>query len=215
MAGKSAAAKIGVVGGLTGKRALFVTYLFESENGAEAARKAGIAPKRASTQAALWMRQAAVCYAIAVEARRRQKGEDTRIERLREHFANLAGMDVTEVIRWFEPDDGPPEPGWLGNGVTRIRKLSELSSAQRRWIKSVRQKVNQSGSWVEIEFHDPLRAAELFGKTLGIFIDPAQEGAYDAVATAEYVRRRARYEQEQQRLARERTAAIEHKGAAP
>nr|WP_321503281.1 terminase small subunit [uncultured Dethiosulfovibrio sp.] len=143
---------------LTAKQAAFVEEYLVDLNATAAATRAGYAPKSArkvgSNLLTLPHVQAAIEEALA---ERRERVEVTQDQVVAE-LARIAFGNPQDVMEW-------------GPGGVRLRPSSELTPDQAAMVAEVSETTSQNGGSLRLKTHDKVRALELLGKHLGMFVE--------------------------------------------
>lgn len=164
---------------MTPRQRRFVDEYLVDLNATQAAIRAGYAPDRAHVTGSQLVANSKVARAISV----RQIAITRRIERSQDdvamRLAGIAWTDMTDIAEW-------------GDGRFVLRDSSELSEAARAAVKTlkVRRRREMVGSgrdavpWevesIEVQLDDRLRAAELFGRHIGMWPREAPQVNVDA-----------------------------------
>jgi phage terminase small subunit len=73
---------------------------------------------------------------------------------------------------------------WGAGGVT-LRESSELTDDEAALVSEVAETVSAAGSGLKLKTHDKVRALELLGKHLGMFVDKVEHSGAIAGGLAE------------------------------
>jgi phage terminase small subunit len=144
----------------------FVLNYLKHFNGARSAKNAGFSPKTARIQAAQLLAKLNIQKALAEVSEIILQEDIATIEEIGQFLTNvLRGSIIDDVIQWNE------------DGLRFTKHSADMPREVKRLIKSVKvtEKTSQKGDWTEcktdIEIHDPLKAAELLGRYLGMWRD--------------------------------------------
>jgi phage terminase small subunit len=128
----------------------------------------GKSPKALTTQGCRLLANDRIQKALAEVSELVNRGEIANANELREFWTQVMRADIGRVCQW---NDG---------GLTFNSTSEKMRYEDRRLIKKVKtiEKTSLKGDFTEVqtsvEIHDPLKASELLGKSLGIFIDKAE-----------------------------------------
>ena len=143
---------------LTPKQARFVAEYLVDLNATQAAVRAGYSQRTAESIGRQLLRKTTVSEALsAAQAKRAAKTEITA-ERVVEALARIAFADPRSVFAW-----GP-------DGVT-LRDSAELTADEAAAISEVSESRTESGGCLKAKLHDKVKALDLLGKHLGLFVD--------------------------------------------
>jgi phage terminase small subunit len=98
-----------------------------------------------------------IMEAIDRERARLLENNDDLVKTMINELAKVAMADMTETIRVTGP-------------IVSVKDLSEIPQHLRSCIKSIK----TSSNGMEIQFHDKLKAIEVLGKALGMFVEKVQ-----------------------------------------
>lgn len=144
--------------GLTAKQERFCREYLKDLCGAQAAIRAGYSPATAAATAARTLRIVKVQKKVEALKAERAKSLDISAERVLKELARLAFGDPTQIVS-------------VGRrGRITVKPTAELTEDQRRTIQAV----SETPNGIKIKFADKLRALELVGKHIGLFVDRLQ-----------------------------------------
>lgn len=142
--------------GITDKQAAFVREYMVDCNAMASARRAGYSTTSHSAASQL-MSRPKVRAAINAEMELRSEMYSAEESRVIQELCQIAFADVGEVVVW--------------NNERAVAKYSEqLPKSLRRVVKRVTSKDGKT----TVELHDKMRALELLGKHLGMFVERQQ-----------------------------------------
>lgn len=144
--------------GLTAKQERFCREYLKDLCGAQAAIRAGYSPATAAATAARTLRIVKVQKKVEALKAERAKSLDITAERVLKELARVAFGDPAEVVSVRR------------GGRVVVRPTAELTEDQRRTIQGV----SEGPNGIKIRFADKLRALELVGKHIGLFVDRVQ-----------------------------------------
>lgn len=143
---------------LSPKRQRFVEEYLIDLNATQAAIRAGYSPKEANHRGSkLYANdniRAAIDKALADRSKRKSIDQDHVLTEL----ATIAFGDITGIVR-FE------------NGEMIIEETANLSNEQRKIIAEMSEKNFKGERSRSVKMHDKMKALELLGKHLGMFVD--------------------------------------------
>ena len=143
---------------LTPKQAAFVQEYLVDLNGAAAARRAGYKAKNADDLAVQLLRKTPVQGAIQAALAERTARTAVTQDRVVLELARVAFADMSRLVK-FE------------NGQMTITETGQLSEDDRRALSELSESVTENGRTRKLKVHDKLKALELLGKHLGMFVD--------------------------------------------
>lgn len=137
-------------------------YMANGFNATQAAIAAGYSPKAATQTGSDLLRRPDVVELLAKERKRIEDENRVTADRVIAGLAAIAFADPRDLMSW-----GP-------GGVT-LKPSEELTAAQAAQVESVGEVVTLAGSNIKVKRHDRVRALELLGKTLGLFVDRVEQ----------------------------------------
>lgn len=153
---------------LNRQRRLFVTEFLVDRNATQAAIRAGYSPKTAASQGHRLLRNAEILEAIKVGfeqiIQRVELTEDMVLRRL----MAIAFADLRDVVQWDESGEIRMIPS---------AALSDDAAAALREVRSTTSTVTfkdggeRSTVYKAVKFHDQIKALELLGKYLKMFVE--------------------------------------------
>jgi len=143
---------------LTAKQQAFVKHYLVSLNASKSCIEAGYSPKYANRQAAALLAKPHIQEAIREEMAKRCERVEVTQDQVVAELAKVAFGDPRAVMEW-----GP-------EGVT-MKASSELNDTDAAQVAEVSESVTKEGGSQRIKLHDKLKALELLGKHLGMFVD--------------------------------------------
>ncbi len=143
------------------RQALFVQEYLKDMNATQAAIRSGYSAKTARACASRLLTkaniQAAVQRGVAVKSKKAECSQEWVMKRL----MAIAGADMSDLASWNE------------SGMI-WKPSSELSSETKASVHQVEQVMNEHGGTIKIKQHDKLKALELLGKHLGMFVEKSE-----------------------------------------
>lgn len=143
---------------LTPKQAAFVQEYLVDLNGAAAARRAGYKAKNADQLGTQLLGKTSVTSAIQAAIADRAARTAVTQDRVVLELARVAFADMSRLVK-FE------------NGQMTITETGQLSEDDRRALSELSESVTENGRTRKLKVHDKLKALELLGKHLGMFVD--------------------------------------------
>lgn len=159
------------------KQREFIRQYIIDFNGTAAAIRAGYAEKSAPARASDLLRKRKVREELNRQLDEIFKSDKQEIKaRVIQMLQKIAQHDISEfieiktktVVEYVKGDNGELEPVELEKQVAVIKDTADIDT---RAVQSIKQ--NKDGV-IEIKFHDPLKAAELLAKYVGMFIDKGE-----------------------------------------
>lgn len=144
----------------------FVVEYFKDFNATQAAIRASYSKKTANQQGPRLLVSVGIQAALAEVSSICFRADIADVKELREYWTMIKRGDISDVCSWNERDG----IAWSASSEGMDRNTAKL-------IKKIKTTTRTSakGDWTEvetnIELHDPLKASELLGRSLGIFID--------------------------------------------
>lgn len=139
-------------------RAFVAAYLSNGFNATQAAIAAGYSPKAATQTGSDLLRRPDVVELLTKERKRLEDENRVTADRVVAGLAAIAFADPRDLMSW-------------GPGGVVLKPSEELTPAQAAQVESVGEVVTIAGSNIKVKRHDRVRALELLGKTLGLFVD--------------------------------------------
>ena len=144
--------------GLTDKQERFCGEYLQDLCGAQAAIRAGYSASSANRIAARLLSKVHIQKKVEALKAERAKRLDISAERVLKELARLAFGDPAEIVS-------------VGRrGRITVKPTADLTEDQRRTIQAV----SETPNGIKIKFADKLRALELVGKHIGLFVDRVQ-----------------------------------------
>jgi phage terminase small subunit len=146
---------------MTARQLRFIEEYLVDMNATQAAIRAGYSPKTANREGPRLLSNAGIAEAIAEgRARLTAKTHVTR-EWVIERLAQIAGISPRQLMTWGADD------------VT-LRPSADLTDAEAYAVAEVASTATKDGVSLKLKNHDKVRALELLGKHLGLFIEKHQ-----------------------------------------
>lgn len=143
---------------LTPRQQAFVREYLIDLNATQAATRAGYSAKTAEQQGARLLGYAKVATAIQSAKKARAERTDVTADRVVLELARVAFGDPRNVMTW-----GP-------SGVI-LKDSADLTDDQVALVAEVSQTTTKDGGSIRAKTNDKLKALELLGKHLGMFVD--------------------------------------------
>lgn len=157
---------------LTPKQARFVSEYLVDLNATQAAIRAGYSARTADDIGRQLLGKTPVAEAVAAQQKAREVRTGVTADRVVAELARVAFGNSRAVMRWS------------AGGVT-LRESSELTDDEAALVSEVSETVSQAGTAVKLKTHDKVRALELLGKHLGMFVDKVEHSGAIAGGLAE------------------------------
>lgn len=143
---------------LTAKQQRFVEEYLVDSNGAQAAIRAGYAPRYADRQASDLLGNPRV--QAAVEAGRRRLADKADIEALDvvREWARLGTSDIRDLVE-------------VKGGAVVVKPSAEWSDNAARAVVEVTETVTENGGTIKLKLHPKLGALDSLGKMLRLLVD--------------------------------------------
>lgn len=156
---------------LTAKQKAFVKEYLVDLNATQAAIRAGYSERTAKETGYENLTKPHIAAAIEKAMEKRADKVEITQERVLEELSYIAFNDTTDVVQIettieMNPITEQEEP----YQTVIIRNTSELTKAQRRAIKSIK----QTKYGIEVQFHDKEKALELLGRHMKMFTDKVE-----------------------------------------
>lgn len=140
---------------MTPRQRRFVEEYLVDLNGAQAAIRAGYAPKRASDAARKTLKNREVADAVAAGMAAKRRRAEISADRVVEEYARIAFADIADFVR-FGPDG------------MEVLEAAALSKEQTAAIAEVTESKTQRGGTVRFKLHDKLAALNALARHLGM-----------------------------------------------
>ena len=147
---------------LTAKQATFVAEYLVSLNAADAARRAGYAPKTARAAGCKLLQEPEVAQAVREARDKRCLQLDVTADRLVRELAAIAFLDPRTLFEW-----GP-------DGVT-VKPSEALGGSEASAVAEASLTVTPAGRSIKIRPHDKLTALRMLKEILGIGAQPGDK----------------------------------------
>lgn len=147
------------------KNQRFILEYLKKYNGTQAGIEAGFSKKTAAAQASRLLNNVNIQKALQEVSEKITTRDIADAQEIREFLTSVMRGNITDVCSWSE------------SGLVFNKHSGDMNPDKTRLVKKVKvtEKTSQEGDWqevkTELEIHDPLKAAELLGRTLGIFLD--------------------------------------------
>jgi len=146
------------------KEQAFVREYVKDFNGKKAAIRAGYSAKTAESKASQLLRKVNVQNALQSILQRAEEKAELKLEDLQRHLQKIIEAKVTDFVHFNE------------SGVSFVKNSDEFPREVAGVLQSVTVIENhtQDGSMTlrsSVKLHDKLKAIELYGKTIGAFLD--------------------------------------------
>jgi phage terminase small subunit len=143
---------------LTPKQRRFVKEYLIDLNATKAAIRAGYSEKTASRIGSELLVKTCISNAIENAQLARSTRTEVTADRVVKELARIAFVDTRQIFAW-----GP-------GGVT-LRPSDELSDDEAAIVAEVSETTSESGGNIKVKRFDKLKALELLGKHLGMYVD--------------------------------------------
>ena len=161
---------------MTAKQRRFVQEYLVDSNATQSAIRAGFSKRTAGIIGDQLLKKTLVAAEIQKLQEQISKKLGVDAEKVMSELINIAFADLGEVVSW-----GP-------DGVV-LKNSARLTLEQRHLIAEVSQSDTPSGTNVKVKLHDKLKALELIGKKLGMFVEKREfEGALVLLAPQQIVK---------------------------
>lgn len=148
---------------LTPKQKRFVQEYLIDLNATQAAIRAGYSPRTANEQGARLLAKASVQSALQEAMKRREKRTEVTADRVVQELAKIAFADLKDFVE-FGPD-----------GV-RIKNSKEVDGTV---LAEVSETTFKDSTTRTVKLHPKIKALELLGKHLGMFIEKHEHSGPD------------------------------------
>ncbi|SMG51466.1 terminase small subunit [Dethiosulfovibrio salsuginis] len=143
---------------LTAKQAAFVEEYLVDLNATAAAKRAGYSVKTADRIGAELLGKTWVAAEIQKALKSRARRVEVTQDQVVIELAKIAFGSTRDMMEW-------------GPGGVRLRPSSELTPDQAAMVAEVSETTSQNGGSLRLKVHDKVRALELLGKHLGMFVE--------------------------------------------
>jgi phage terminase small subunit len=146
-------------GKLAPKRRRFVEEYLIDLNATQAAIRAGYSKKTAGSKGEQLLKIVEIQNAVNAALAERSKRTEVTADRVVQELARIAFVDFRQIATW-----GP------GGGVVLISS-DELTDDEAAIVAEVSETTTETGGSLRIKRYDKIKALELLGKHLGMFVD--------------------------------------------
>jgi phage terminase small subunit len=143
---------------LTLKQELFVKEYLVDLNATQAAVRAGYSKRTANSSGPALLQQTSVSNAIALAIDERAKRLEVAQDRVIRELARIAFGDLRDSA------------AWSADGIV-FKDSSELTDDAAAAISEISENITEKGGTLRIKRYDKVKALELLGRHLGMFID--------------------------------------------
>ncbi len=157
---------------LTPKQAEFARQYLLDLNATQAAIRAGYSAKTAQEQASRLLSNVMVRRLVEDLQKARSESTGVTADRVISELARIAFGNQRAVMRW-------------GAGGVTLRESSELTDDEAALVSEVAETVSAAGNGLKLKTHDKVKALELLGKHLGMFVDKVEHSGAIAGGLAE------------------------------
>lgn len=157
---------------LTPKQARFVSEYLVDLNATQAAIRAGYSARTAAEQGFENLTKPQIADAIAVHQKAREARTGVTADRVISELARIAFGNQRAVMTWG------------ADGVS-LRESTELTDDEAALVSEVAETVSAAGNGLKLKTHDKVKALELLGKHLGMFVDKVEHSGSIAGGLAE------------------------------
>ena len=149
----------------------FVLEYLKDYNGTRAYQSVYKCTKKSAATSAprLMFRNVGIQQALSECSEIINQGEVADANELRLFWTKILRGSITDICSWNE-----------NSGLLFVEESKDIDRDKARLVKKVKvtEKSDAKGDWTEVktevELHDPLKASELLGRSLGIFIDKTE-----------------------------------------
>ena len=146
---------------LTPKQARFVSEYLVDLNATQAAIRAGYSARTAADIGRQLLGKTPVAEAIAARQKAREVRTGVTADRVVAELARIAFGTTRAVMTW-------------GADGVALRESDTLSEDESAIVAEVSETVTQAGSSLKLKTHDKVKALELLGKHMGMFVDKVE-----------------------------------------
>jgi phage terminase small subunit len=157
---------------LTPKQAEFARQYLLDLNATQAAIRAGYSAKTAQEQASRLLSNVMVRRLVEDLQKARSESTGVTADRVISELARIAFGNQRAVMTWG------------ADGVS-LRESSQLTDDEAALVSEVAETVSAAGNGLKLKTHDKVRALELLGKHLGMFVDKVEHSGAIAGGLAE------------------------------
>ena len=143
---------------LTPKQKYFVEEYMIDLNATKAAIRAGYSEKTASRIGPELLGKTCISNAIEKAQLARSSRTEVTADRVVKELARIAFVDARQIFTW-------------GPGGVSLRPSEALTDDEAAIVAEVSETTSESGGNIKIKRFDKLKALELLGKHLGMFVD--------------------------------------------
>ena len=149
---------------LNPKEQAFIREYVKDFNGAKAATRAGYSKKTAEVKASQLLRKVNIQNILSEMTKKFEDDAELKVKDLQRHLRKIIEAKVTDFIHFNE------------SGVSFVKNSDEFPPEVAGVLQSVTvvENHNQDGNMTlrsSVKLHDKLKAIELYGKTIGAFLD--------------------------------------------
>ena len=149
---------------LNPKEQAFIREYVKDFNGTKAATRAGYSAKTANEQGARLLAKVSIQNALSKMTEQFEEDAELKVKDLQRHLRKIIEAKVTDFIHFNESgvsfvknsDEFPPEVAGVLQSITVVENHSQDGNMTLR---------------SSVKLHDKLKAIELYGKTIGAFLD--------------------------------------------
>lgn len=146
---------------LTDKRQRFVLEYLIDFNATRAAKDSGYSAKTAYSQGQRLLKDVEIQRALQIAIAARSERTEVTADEVVKELAYILRGRITDVLDWNE------------SGIN-LKPSDDLSDAALAGISEVKELMGADGmSTIQVKRYDKIRAAELLGKHLGMFVEKA------------------------------------------
>ena len=157
---------------LTPKQAEFARQYLLDLNATQAAIRAGYSAKTAQEQASRLLSNVMVRRLVEDLQKARSESTGVTADRVISELARIAFGNQRAVMTWG------------ADGVS-LRESSQLTDDEAALVSEVAETVSAAGNGLKLKTHDKVKALELLGKHLGMFVDKVEHSGAIAGGLAE------------------------------
>jgi phage terminase small subunit len=148
---------------LTPKQKRFVDEYLVDLNASQSAIRAGFSPRTARFIGYRLLTMPQIKEAIGVAQQDLSRRTEVTQERVIAELATIAFSNIGDIVSW-----GP-------DGVS-VKSADELSPEVMASVADVSKSGGKEGGMVRVKLYDKLKALELLGKHLGLFVEKVEVG---------------------------------------
>ena len=154
---------------LTPKQRRFIKEYLIDLNASQAAVRAGYSAKRANAVGYDLLTNTDIGNAIQQAQSERSARTEVTADRVIKELARIAFVDTRQIFEW-----GP-------TGV-RLRPSNELSDDEAAIVADISEITSEIGGGIKIKRYDKLKALDLLGRHLGMFVEKREITGRDGAA---------------------------------